>query len=128
MNLSTKTRYGVRAVFDMAYHSDGAPTQAKEVGEALGLLEVVRGHHDGGAEGPQVLDGGPAAPAGLGVEAGGRLVEEEQVGVADDAERDVEAALLRRHDGEWRWMADPTISGCGGCTSPAMSTKMFPAS
>jgi Rrf2 family protein len=33
MRLSTKTRYGVRAVFDIAYHAapDGAAAQAKEV-------------------------------------------------------------------------------------------------
>jgi Rrf2 family protein len=31
MRLSTKTRYGVRALFDMAYHSAGGPTQAKDI-------------------------------------------------------------------------------------------------
>jgi Rrf2 family iron-sulfur cluster assembly transcriptional regulator len=31
MRLSTKTRYGVRAIFDMAYHGDGGPTQAKDI-------------------------------------------------------------------------------------------------
>jgi Rrf2 family protein len=31
VRLSTKTRYGVRAVFDMAYHSAGGPTQAKDI-------------------------------------------------------------------------------------------------
>ena len=33
MHLSTKTRYGVRAVFDIAYHAapDGSAAQAKEV-------------------------------------------------------------------------------------------------
>ena len=31
MRLSTKSRYGVRAVFDIAYHSGGLPTQIKEI-------------------------------------------------------------------------------------------------
>lgn len=31
MRLSTKTRYGVRAVFDIAYHNAGGPTQAKDI-------------------------------------------------------------------------------------------------
>ncbi len=31
MKLSTKSRYGVRAVFDIAYHNDGRPTQARDV-------------------------------------------------------------------------------------------------
>ena len=31
MRLSTKTRYGVRALFDMAYHGGGGPTQAKDI-------------------------------------------------------------------------------------------------
>jgi Rrf2 family transcriptional regulator, iron-sulfur cluster assembly transcription factor len=31
MKLSTKARYGVRAVFDIAYHNNGGPTQARDV-------------------------------------------------------------------------------------------------
>lgn len=31
MKLSTKTRYGVRAVFDIAYHNQGHPTQARDI-------------------------------------------------------------------------------------------------
>lgn len=31
MRLSTKTRYGVRAVFDIAFHNGGGPTQAKDI-------------------------------------------------------------------------------------------------
>jgi Rrf2 family iron-sulfur cluster assembly transcriptional regulator len=31
MKLSTKTRYGVRAVFDIAYHNSGGPTQARDI-------------------------------------------------------------------------------------------------
>lgn len=31
MKLSTKTRYAVRAVFDIAYHGDGKATQARDI-------------------------------------------------------------------------------------------------
>lgn len=31
MRLSTKTRYGVRAIFDLAYHCGGAPGQVKDI-------------------------------------------------------------------------------------------------
>jgi Rrf2 family protein len=31
VKLSTKTRYGVRALFDIAYHNSGQPTQARDV-------------------------------------------------------------------------------------------------
>jgi Rrf2 family transcriptional regulator, iron-sulfur cluster assembly transcription factor len=31
MKLSTKSRYGVRAIFDIAYHSGGLATQVKEI-------------------------------------------------------------------------------------------------
>ena len=31
LKLTTKTRYGVRAVFDIAYHSQGGSTQAKDI-------------------------------------------------------------------------------------------------
>jgi len=39
MRLSTKTRYGVRAVFDIAYHAspDGSAAQAKDVAERQGI-------------------------------------------------------------------------------------------
>ena len=31
MKLSTRTRYGVRALFDIAFHNQGRPTQARDV-------------------------------------------------------------------------------------------------
>jgi Rrf2 family protein len=31
MKLTTKTRYGVRAIFDIAYHSRGRATQSKDI-------------------------------------------------------------------------------------------------
>ncbi len=37
MRLSTKSRYGVRALFDIAYHSEGLPTQIKEISHRQGI-------------------------------------------------------------------------------------------
>jgi Rrf2 family protein len=37
MRLSTKSRYGVRALFDIAYHSQGRPTQIKEISRREGI-------------------------------------------------------------------------------------------
>lgn len=33
MKLSSKGRYGVRALFDIAFHNDGKPTQIREIAE-----------------------------------------------------------------------------------------------
>lgn len=33
MKLSNKGRYGVRALFDIAFHNDGGPTQIREIAE-----------------------------------------------------------------------------------------------
>src|ERR671910_531343 len=64
------------------------------VGEVLGLVEVVRGEQDRRALGSQGADEVPEVAPGLGVEAGGGLVEEEQLGATDDAECHVEAPSL----------------------------------
>jgi len=37
MKLSTQSRYGVRAIFDIAYHSDGSETQVKEISRRQGI-------------------------------------------------------------------------------------------
>jgi hypothetical protein len=50
-----------------------------EVGEALGLLEVVRAEHHRHAVGPQVGDEVPGGEPRLRVEPGRRLVEEHQL-------------------------------------------------
>src|SRR4051794_4844501 len=64
------------------------------VGELLGLVEVVRGQHDRLAQRAQRADRLPRAAPGGGVEAGRRLVEEDQLGVADERQREVEPAQL----------------------------------
>lgn len=37
MRLSTQSRYGVRAIFDIAYHSDGQETQVKDISRRQGI-------------------------------------------------------------------------------------------
>jgi len=37
MRLSTRSRYGVRALFDIAYQSKGGPTQIKEISRREGI-------------------------------------------------------------------------------------------
>lgn len=37
MKLSTKSRYGVRAIFDIAYHSNGLETQVKDISRREGI-------------------------------------------------------------------------------------------
>ena len=64
------------------------------VGELLGLVEVVRRQHDGLAEVAQRADRAPRRAARRRVEAGRRLVEEDQLGVADERQREVQPALL----------------------------------
>jgi hypothetical protein len=52
------------------------------------------GEEDGLADRLQPLDHVPGLAARRRVEADGRLVEEDQVGVADDPDRDADAAFL----------------------------------
>jgi|APFre7841882590_1041340.scaffolds.fasta_scaffold22058_3 Rrf2 family protein len=39
MRLSTHTRYGVRAIFDIAYHSEGLETQVKDISRRQGISQ-----------------------------------------------------------------------------------------
>ena len=39
MRLSTQTRYGVRAIFDIAYHSEGLETQVKDISRRQGISQ-----------------------------------------------------------------------------------------
>ena len=72
------------------------------VGQLVGLFEVVGGDQHGGPGRGQVLHGRPGPPAGLGVQAGGGLVQEQQLGPADDAQGDVDPAAPAARQG-----ADP---------------------
>ena len=64
------------------------------VAQRVRLLEVVRREEDGRAAFAQHADLVPQVRSVLRVEARGRLVEEEHVGLVDDAERDVETPAL----------------------------------
>lgn len=59
----------------------------------------MRGEQDRGAGVPQVAHRLPGLPARARVEPGRRLVEEEQFGVTDQAQRQVQAALLAAGQG-----------------------------
>src|SRR5207248_6093672 len=80
------------------------------VGELLGLVEVVRGEQDGLAERAERADHLPRRAAGLRVEAGGGLVEEDEVGIADERDAEVEPPLLaarQRLDARVRLVDEP---------------------
>jgi len=82
-------------LFRRPLDDDPAPRDDRQpVGELVGLLEVVGGEQDRQAllRG-QALHLGPHRDTRLGVEAGGRLVEEEDDRPVDGPERDVEPAL-----------------------------------
>lgn len=61
------------------------------VGELFGLFQVVRGEEHRRALEFQLADQFPGVAAGLGVEAGGRLVEEQHLGPSEQGQREVEA-------------------------------------
>ena len=51
------------------------------------------GEHDGHALLPELAQPLPDDQAGLGIEAGGRLVEDQQLGLIDETARDQQATL-----------------------------------
>lgn len=54
------------------------------VGEFLGLVHQMGREQDGCSVGPEPVDEFPHDEAGVGIESGGRFVEEDQFGAADD--------------------------------------------
>jgi hypothetical protein len=64
------------------------------VGERLGLLEVVRRDEDRRALRPQVEQDAPHVTAALGVQAGRRLVEDDELVTAHERAREVDPARL----------------------------------
>lgn len=75
---------------------------ADAVGELIGLIEVLGGQQHRPARCGKVADGLPHLVAAARIQAGGGLVEEQQIRRQDDARRDVEAAahtagVLLRH-------------------------------
>src|SRR4051794_12064555 len=88
-----RTPRGLRAELARRPLGEDAPAldDRDAVGELLRLVEVVRGQHDGLAQRAQRADRLPRVAPGHGVEARRRLVEEDQLRVADEREREVEA-------------------------------------
>ena len=74
---------------DLLAEQDGHP-----VGQCLHLVHVVGRQQDRRALRRQQPDQVPGLAAPGGIEAGRRLVEEQELGVADDPEADVQPALL----------------------------------
>src|SRR6266850_2505386 len=64
------------------------------VAEPLGLVHVMRRQEDRPAAASQVPDDLPELPPRLGIEARRRLIEEEEIGIADEGAGDGEALLL----------------------------------
>ena len=62
------------------------------VGELIGLLQVMRGEEDRHAAVHEIADDPPHGAAAARVEAGGRLVEEDDPRIADQGHREVEPA------------------------------------
>src|SRR5581483_11633820 len=75
-------------------HDDAVAQHGDAVGELLGLVEVMRRQQNRLAQRAQVEDRVPGGAARARVEAGRRLVEEDQLRVADQREPEVEAPLL----------------------------------
>ena len=75
-------------------HDAAGVDQGDPVGEALGLLHEVGDEDDRHAAGPDVLDELPGVAPGLRVEARRELVEDRDLGVADEGEGDREPLLL----------------------------------
>jgi hypothetical protein len=64
------------------------------VGQVFRLVHVMGGEEDGLAELPEPGNDLPGGAAGGRVEASGRLVQEDELGVADEGEGEIEPALL----------------------------------
>ena len=69
------------------------------VGEAVGFLEVLRREDERRAVADELAQQVPEVAAAPGVEAGGRLVEEEHLGAGDERRREVEAPAHAAREG-----------------------------
>ena len=78
---------------------DAAVDDRDPVGELVGLVEVLRGQQDRAAVADELADGVPHLTAGARVEAGGRLVEEDQRRPGDQAGGQVEPATHAAGEG-----------------------------
>ena len=75
-------------------HNPPGGDHGDPVGKILGFLHVVGGEEDGLAEAAKPGDDVPGRTSGRGVEPGRRFVQEQQFGVADQSQGDIEAPPL----------------------------------
>src|SRR2546423_8719587 len=88
-------RRGADQVGRRADRDDLAASENRDaIGQALGLVEVVSREHDRLAEAAEGAQRLPGLAARVRIEAGRRLVEEDQLRVADEGKAEVEAAAL----------------------------------
>ena len=78
------------------------------VTELLGLVHVVRREHEGDARLLQSIEALPQHVARLRVETGGRLVEQQDLGLVDQGARDRQPALHAA-----RQRVDPRVAAIG---------------
>ena len=64
------------------------------IAESRGFFHVVRGHQHGASARAKLLDHFPEVESRLWIETGGRLIEEENVGIVDQRASDAESLLL----------------------------------
>ena len=69
------------------------------VGQRLGLVHVVGGQHHRPTLGAQPPHHVPGLAPGRGVEPGGGLVQEDQLGIADQGQAEIQPALLATREG-----------------------------
>jgi hypothetical protein len=85
---------GTKRIRRCVGHEPAPGQNEQSVGEPLGLVHVVRRQEDRGAAVGEALDDRPGLSARRRVEPGGGLVEEQQLGPADDAQAEVDPSLL----------------------------------
>ncbi len=111
-------------------HDPAAVDDDDEGGEMVGFVEVLSGEQDVGALCAQSADGVPQLDAAAGVEAGCRLVEEEQARRAHQARPEVEApahpARVGLHQAVPRLGEAESIEGGGAggaCRAPGLAVE-----
>ena len=109
--------FGVSSAITLAVIDDG-----HAVAQPLGFVHVVRGQQDGAALGAEAVEDVPQLPPRLRIEAGRRLVEEQQVGVAGQRAGHRQALLLPA-----RQLADPAACACSRAPRCASSSSTVAA-
>src|SRR6185437_8257351 len=86
-------RFGEELVLGAVLHDAALGDDGDVAAEAFDFFEIVRGEKDGFAFGVQFLKVAPQIAAQFDVHTGGRLVEDQQIGIVDERTREDHAAL-----------------------------------